>query len=411
MKTRSSLWSTLGPGILFAGAAVGTSHIVQSTRAGADYSMGFALVFILIALAKYPATRFGKDYANATGRTLIHNYVSYGRLVTCLYSILILLIAAFVCAALGLVSASIINAILPNNLNGRYLTVAILIISGALLWVGKYGLLESLNKVLVSCFTLLILVTTAIVAVQANWGAMDWGFPDLNKTNITYMVAIAGWLLTPMEASVFLSLWTAEKSENSEFDVKDSNFDFNLSYWMSLVLALCFLLMGASLLHEQGQSLPAQGGAFIAAVITLFSDTLGSWSFPVIALIAFSIMYSSLLTVMDGYARNIEKLIELKTTVRTPQPFRVGLLSVLISSSLVILFFMKSFTFFIDVVGILVFVLGPIFAIFNHRAIFGSDVALKDQPSRLLRIGSWIGIIVMTTVALSYLYLRFFTSI
>ena len=28
---------SLGPGLLFAGAAIGVSHLVQSTRAGADF--------------------------------------------------------------------------------------------------------------------------------------------------------------------------------------------------------------------------------------------------------------------------------------------------------------------------------------------------------------------------------------
>ena len=30
----------LGPGLLFAGAAIGVSHLVQSTRAGADFGWG-----------------------------------------------------------------------------------------------------------------------------------------------------------------------------------------------------------------------------------------------------------------------------------------------------------------------------------------------------------------------------------
>ena len=30
----------LGPGLLFAGAAIGVSHLVQSTRAGADFGLG-----------------------------------------------------------------------------------------------------------------------------------------------------------------------------------------------------------------------------------------------------------------------------------------------------------------------------------------------------------------------------------
>ena len=40
------LKKTLGPGILFASTAIGVSHLVQSTRAGANY--GLAL-FIIIA--------------------------------------------------------------------------------------------------------------------------------------------------------------------------------------------------------------------------------------------------------------------------------------------------------------------------------------------------------------------------
>lgn len=48
------LMLTLGPGILFASTAIGTSHLVQATRAGADY--GFALLWAILAahVAKYP---------------------------------------------------------------------------------------------------------------------------------------------------------------------------------------------------------------------------------------------------------------------------------------------------------------------------------------------------------------------
>ena len=34
------MFKSLGPGLLFAGAAVGVSHLVQSTRAGADFGFG-----------------------------------------------------------------------------------------------------------------------------------------------------------------------------------------------------------------------------------------------------------------------------------------------------------------------------------------------------------------------------------
>ena len=45
---------SLGPGLLWAGAAIGVSHLDQSTIAGANY--GFALVWavLLANLFKYP---------------------------------------------------------------------------------------------------------------------------------------------------------------------------------------------------------------------------------------------------------------------------------------------------------------------------------------------------------------------
>ena len=403
---KSSRWTTLGPGILLAGSAVGTSHIVQSTRAGADFGLGFLIVFILIALVKYPATRFGKDYANATGKSLLDNYASYGWPVISIYSFVIFLTMAFVSAALGLVCASIINAVLPININGRYLTVGILIVSAGLLMFGKYKFLETFNKLLVPAFTILILITTIIVAFQTDWSALNWSFPAVNKANLIYMIAIAGWLLAPMEVSVFLSMWTNEKAETQGENHEAGTFDFNLGYWMSLVLALCFLLMGASLLNGAAD-LPKNGGAFIGEVIKLFSGALGGWSYPFIAFIALTVMYSSLLTVMDGYARNVQKLMEHSPARNVNNSFNIGVLTVTISGVLVILVFMSSFTTFIDLVGILVFVLAPIFAILNHKAVFGRDIALKYQPSSAMKLGSWMGIIVMSLVALSYLYLRF----
>ncbi len=56
---RSRLLQALGPGIMYAGAAIGVSHLVQSTRAGAGY--GFALVWAVVAvhLFKYPFFEYG----------------------------------------------------------------------------------------------------------------------------------------------------------------------------------------------------------------------------------------------------------------------------------------------------------------------------------------------------------------
>ena len=62
-----------------AGAAIGVSHLVQSTRAGAMYGWG-ALVFVLLAnLMKYPFYEYGHRYAAASGNNLIQAYRKQGK--------------------------------------------------------------------------------------------------------------------------------------------------------------------------------------------------------------------------------------------------------------------------------------------------------------------------------------------
>ena len=53
MNTKNLIRS-LGPGLLWAGAAIGVSHLVQSTRAGAIYGFQLVLIILLINLFKYP---------------------------------------------------------------------------------------------------------------------------------------------------------------------------------------------------------------------------------------------------------------------------------------------------------------------------------------------------------------------
>ena len=69
----------LGPGLLFAGAAIGVSHLVQSTRAGADYGFGLVWALLLIHLIKYPFFQYGPRYAAVTKESLLEGYLRLGK--------------------------------------------------------------------------------------------------------------------------------------------------------------------------------------------------------------------------------------------------------------------------------------------------------------------------------------------
>ena len=77
-KSFADIIQLLGPGLLFAGAAVGVSHLVQSTKAGAIYGFGLLLAVIIANILKYPFFEFGTRYAMATGENLIRGYKRQG---------------------------------------------------------------------------------------------------------------------------------------------------------------------------------------------------------------------------------------------------------------------------------------------------------------------------------------------
>ena len=112
----SSQFKKLGPGLLFAGAAIGVSHLVQSTRAGADY--GFTLIWVLIFanLIKYPFFEFSPRYTAATGESLLSGYKKQGRWAIGLYLLVTLTTMFTVVAAVTLVTASITSNIFGQSI-------------------------------------------------------------------------------------------------------------------------------------------------------------------------------------------------------------------------------------------------------------------------------------------------------
>ncbi|NNK83101.1 MAG: divalent metal cation transporter, partial [Flavobacteriaceae bacterium] len=108
----------LGPGLLFAGAAIGVSHLVQSTRAGADFGLGLIWALLLIHIFKYPFFQFGPRYAAATGETLLDGYKKLGKSVLILYFILNFATMFTIQAAVTIVTAGLAYQLfgITNNL-------------------------------------------------------------------------------------------------------------------------------------------------------------------------------------------------------------------------------------------------------------------------------------------------------
>ena len=112
MAERASFWAAFGPGLLFAGTAIGLSHLVQSTRAGAVYGLAIGAAILLINVLKYPLFRFGAYYKVAAGESLIEGYRRQGLFAVWLLLASMLCYMFFAMGAVGMLTAALAMVIL-----------------------------------------------------------------------------------------------------------------------------------------------------------------------------------------------------------------------------------------------------------------------------------------------------------
>jgi Mn2+/Fe2+ NRAMP family transporter len=427
MATRSlnQVFQALGPGLLFAGAAIGVSHLVQSTRAGALFGLGLVGVILIANLTKYPGLRFGSQYTQATGVSLLEGYRRQGIWTLAIVALLTFGSMFTVAAAVTLVTAAIFNELILSALmpeaSLQVGSIILMALVAILLKTGGFKWLDRSIKVLLSAMGLLTFTATLLVLPQLDWSSFSLSLPEtaLDAAGITFVVALAGWMPAPLDISIWNSIWClAKRSETGRAATAEEDaIDFNVGFALCVILALCFLILGTVVMHQAGQA-PAQGGVGMAKqILSLFTESLGAWSYPVVGASALAVMFSTTLTVLDAFPRVLVVLLdrfkraEVEAEVArdlSKEPKYWMAFGLLIAGALVVLFFfMKSFKQLVDLATTLSFVTAPILAHFNHQAMFSSDVPAQLQPKRSMRIFSIVCQVLLGGFAIFYLWNRF----
>lgn len=415
-QSRSYL-SILGPGILFAGAAIGTSHLVQSTRAGAVYGLGLFIFVLLANLLKYPSFKFGPHYAAVTGRSLIEAYRTQGRLYVVLIALSQFAVHSIIIAATAITTAGVALAVTGVTMDAKILATIFLFLSSLVIFFGGMRTLDFLAKIFVFVITIATFVAAALALPQIDWSVSQFALPKIDFQTFAFIIALTGLMPSGMDLSILHSLWSVEKSRSSGIapNLKDVMLDFNVGYIGSFILAICFLVMGAGVLHSE--AIPPASGAvpFAAQVIELYTTNLGNWSGAIVGVAAFGVMFTTLITILDGMPRvHAAALITLKSSDgrvgksldKTPLLF--GFTALLaVGATLILFFFMKSFKGFIDFVTITAFIVGPFIALLNHIAVNSADVPEDARPSRFLNMWSLIGILTLFGFSAAYLFIFF----
>jgi Mn2+/Fe2+ NRAMP family transporter len=401
---------TLGPGIIFAGAAIGGSHIIQSTRAGADYGFKLALIVILVNLFKYPFFEFGIRYTNLTGKSLIEGYKNLGNWAVWTYLILSIITGIINAAALSVVCSGVLSFILGINFSTTIYSIILLFFCMFLLTMGKYPLLDKAMKIMIVILTITSLIALYLAYNKGMSVIPDFVEPDVfSKKSVFFIIALMGWMPAPIELSAITSLWSIGRIEQMNYKptFNESLIDFNIGYIGTIVLAIVFLSLGAFMMYGTGVEFQNSGVGFTNQLIKMYTDLFGSWSLYIIAPAAFFTLFSSLISVIDGYPRSYENsfyTLNFFKNIKSGTVYFWTIFLLVVFALIIIQFLAKTMTVMIDFATVISFLAAPVFAILNYRVVKGNEIPESYRPKNFLNILSIMGIIFFISFSLIYIY-------
>ena len=387
-------FKSLGPGLLFAGAAVGVSHLVQSTRAGADFGFGLLWALLIAAFFKYPFFQFGPRYAAATGETLLDGYKKLGKGVLVIsYSI------SFITMFIIQAAVTIVTAGLAVNLFGFFDMVTwsllITILSITILLIGEYKLLDNLMKYVILLLTICTIIAVSVALIKNNQTfTFTQVFPK-GAFEITFLIAFLGWMPAPLDISIWQSIWSLEKERATlkKTTTKQAIFDFNVGYLGTIFLAVCFVILGALVMYNSGESFSNKGDVFAGQLITLYTENLGNLAYVFIAIAAFTTMFSTTITTLDASPRTMAKANDLLFSEKIKLNYWFWILLLGIGTYIILRFFRNDMGLMVKIATILSFLTAPFYAILNFILISGKHTPKKYHPSIYMKILSVCGII------------------
>ena len=400
----------LGPGLLFASSAIGTSHLVLSTRAGAHHGMVFFWIILIALILKYPFYEFGPRYATATGFSLLKGYRDQGKWAVILFLFVIFISMFAVVGAIGAVTSGILSTLFGVQILSVSVLAGVIIgITMLLLLFGGYRGLDNIIKLI--SIVLLVTVLVAFIAVLFEGPVdkvSDFKSPSLmDGAGLSLLIGLLGWMPAGMEASTMNSIWNVEKMRTNIYHPRlgESLLDFNIGYVFTVILSLMFLTIGAFTSFGTGTVLDGNATQFTNKLLGLFTTHLGTWSYYVIAIAAFGTIYGTLITILDAFPRCFVRGLRVlvypdienndKQSKFLNDSYRLTLICVGLGGSSLFYFSAASMVKLLDTVTVISFILAPIIAFLNLRAIQSDAVQASFRPSKKMLFIAYVGLVAM----------------
>ena len=412
IKKIKNIYKIFGPGILMATAAIGGSHLVSSTQAGALFGWSLAIFILLINFFKYPFFLANVQYTMATKKSLIEGYASLGNSWLWLFTILAVIAAVVNTAAVSMFAASLLGYFIPIKLTINILSFIIIFACILILIAGKYNLLNNVSKIIMITLSIATVVAVVMAVTKDIDSALADDFISPSAWTIAslgFIVILTGWMPAPIEISSIGSIWLKNQIKQTNINAKNALLDFNVGFIVTAILALFFLALGALVLHGSAYEFK-DGIAFSHQLVTMYSTVIGDWSRLLIAFIAFACMFGTSITVIDGYGRAVAEAFSLIRKNRSASNRSVAIWTIFISiiGFLIIIYFASSMRTMLDFAMILSFTTTPIFAFLNYKLVRSTKLPKELQNGMFLNILSICGLIFLFGFLILFIIYRWF---
>lgn len=410
MESKNKIYAvlgSLGPGLLYAGAAIGVSHLVQSTRAGASYGWWPILAIIFVHLAKYPFFKAGPAYALSTNTSLIQGYFNRGKLYVALFLLFTIGTMFAIIAAIVAVTSGVSAFFFGIEASPQLVAGGILIIAVVILLIGQYKWLDRFIKLIILLLTICTLVAFGSALVDPSPHKLEALNPIFDGLFLSMLIKLMGWMPAPLDLSVWHSLWALEKKAElgGNLSKAESLRDFNFGYWGTMVMGILFLGMGALILYGSNQEIPSSGVAFANMLIGMYTTQLGQWAFYIVGLAAVATMVSTTLTCLDAIPRSLAECRKIAFGNEKKWAYPTFLIVLAIGSFALLSILSTSMTTMVDIATVLSFCSAPVIAWMNFKTVRGNEVPEKDRPSQVSTV--WEIASILSLVALTVLFFVF----
>lgn len=325
----------------------------------------------------------------------------------------------FVSAAVVLVTAGFMDNLFGISTQWPHLrllpSILVFLVCFIILYFGKFSTLTDVIKVIgivLFVSTLLAFILTLFHGRAPH--VLGFTKPNIwSDSSIFFIIALMGWMPTALDLSAWNSLWTLEKMKDPETapSFKEIITEFNWGYWITAGLSLCFLTLGAFLIFGTGIVMPEGSAAFANFIVNLYASSIGQWSYWIIALASFSIMFGTSIGVLDGYARAFNHTTRLMlnsttdfSTANSIKGYRGAIVLISAGAFAIIVFFMDQFKHLIDLATTISFVVAPFIAVANLRLVTNQSMPEQHKPSKPLLAISVLGIIFLSGFAGFYIW-------